>query len=229
MTAAVAPIVQPMPEIEESTNVWPARAEAFEILSQEDYGMAAEALLGIKALQKEVKKACAPVKAATNAAHKAATQQENGFLAPLTTAERTFKGKMGTWDDQQEAAAREERRLIAAAQTKAEEELRLEKARRLEEEGKDEEADQVLETPIQMPIAPEPVAVKTQGISKSKKWSAQVTDMRAFLQGILDGKIPESAVEPNAKMLRQQATALQDQFKWPGVEVKSETVLSARG
>lgn len=229
LTEQALSLVQPMPEIEESTNVWPSRAESFEIHSPEDYEMAAGSLKGIKALQKQVKEACKPVKSAANAAHKAATKQENDFLAPLNDAERVFKRKMISWDDEQERLARETQKAIAEAAAKAEEETRLAQAAALEEQGREEEAIQVLDTPAPIPAAIAPQREKVSGISRSKKWNAEVVNLREFLQGVLDGKIPESAVLPNEKLLRQQAVALQDALQWPGVKVSSSTQISARG
>lgn len=69
---------------------------------------------------------------------------------------------------------------------------------------------------------------KVAGISSTERWSAEVTDLKALLQGVIDGRIPAEAVEPNMPYLNQVARALKGSLNYPGVRAVSESGIAAR-
>jgi len=74
-------------------------------------------------------------------------------------------------------------------------EVKIEKAL---EKGNDEKA---------AAIAAKPYIPEVQGLSFRELWSGEVVDFGVFLSAILDGRIPQEAVEVNASWLNAQARA----------------------
>lgn len=124
-----------------------------------------------------------------------------------------------------------ERDEARGALARAEEARRLEEAAALEAEGRREEAEQVLdEEPalIEAPIAPPPTP-KVAGVSMREKWTAEVTDKAAFVRAVAANPSLLGLVDANAGALNQMASALKSDLKIPGVNVRREQVVSARG
>jgi len=55
-------------------------------------------------------------------------------------------------------------------------------------------------------------------------WKAEVTDIRALMQAIIDGKAPLDLLQPNPTRLNQMARALKGAAMIPGVTVRNEPV-----
>jgi hypothetical protein len=73
-----------------------------------------------------------------------------------------------------------------------------------------------------------PTVTKKEGISYRTTWSAEVVDMKLFVDAIVCGRIPIEAVIPNMPMLNNMAKTFKTGLGWPGVQVKSEKSVSAR-
>lgn len=146
----------------------------------------------------------------------------------LADAESLIKRGMLSYQNEQERIRRaEQARLDEIARKERE---RLEKrAQAAEAKGQTEKAEALHEQAETVPV---PVvahaAPRVDGISTRETWSAEVTDMRALLQGVLDGKVPDVAVIADMKVLNAQARALKGAMNYPGVKAVSEKVVSAR-
>jgi hypothetical protein len=71
-----------------------------------------------------------------------------------------------------------------------------------------------------------PKETRMEGVSYRTTYFAMVTDVKALIQGVIDGSVPADAVSPNMKALNQAARSFKDTLNWPGVEVKSERVVA---
>lgn len=149
-------------------------------------------------------------------------------LQYLLDAENIIKRGMLAYQGEQERLRRaEEARLRDLAEK---ERQRLERqAAKADEQGKAEKAEDLREQAESLPV---PVvahsAPQVAGISTRENWSAEVTDMRALLQGVIDGKVPEVAVIADMKVLNAQARALKSAMNYPGVKAVCEKGISAR-
>lgn len=223
MTAALVPVE----EIHKLTSPWPSKAKELEVTTEREYTRAAEMLQDIKALRTQIAAKCDPVIKAAHAAHRAATAQKQDLEFELVEADRMIRAKLsGYIVEQQRIAAAQA--AVAAAEARAAQEAAEREAKALESVGESALAE-MARAEAAIP-APAPVAhtVAAAGVSAREKWEAEVTDLPAFLRGILAGEIPTGAVLVNATLLRQMAVAMKDELRWPGVTVKRSASVVVR-
>ncbi len=213
-----API--PIDAIRARTQPWSVRARGLRVTDERTFALGGEHLRDIKALLAEIDAKCDPVIRAAHAAHRAALAQKKELAAELVEADRTIRAKLGAYLAEKE---RLHRQMVAAAEAEARAALQAaaRAAAELEAAGESELAAIARAQLPSLPPAPGPApSLAVQGIGARHCWHARVVDLRAFLQGVLDGKIPLAAVQVNERLLGQQARALREELDWPGVEVR---------
>ena len=196
----------------------------------------------IKPLLKEIEKSCDPVCAAAYAVHQAATKQRADLKAPLLEAEEIVKTKTGDWViAERRRHAEEERRIHEEQQAAEAKRLRLEKealdrAARQEAEGNKAQAAQTMTRAIERserPVTPARVAApppqKVKGMSVREEWECDITDKMAFLQAVVDGKIPTTVLKIEIGVMNRLARASDGQVEWPGVTIKKVPQVAGRG
>ena len=199
------------------------------ISSPIEYEQFKEGLLQVKDRLKKIDEKTDPMKAKTWEAHQATLAFIKEAKTPYLNAEVFFKKEIGRYltDEEIKRKAEEDRlRLIAQ---KAEEERRLQEAIQAEAEGSPEEAEAILnEEPAFIPPPILPKTVQTgSGISMRTAWSCEVTDLKALVQAVANGKVPLMAIQANTVFLGQQARSLQSEMKYPGVRVYSSNTIAA--
>jgi len=148
------------------------------------------------------------------------------FAAPLDKLEKAkvyLNRIMVDFTEEQERKRREEeRRLQEEAKKRAEEEA-LAAALEAEKAGDIQEAEAIIQTPVETP------AIKIESyIPKSKEshiretWSAEGFDLMATVKAIADGKAPLQTVEYDRVFLNKQATAYKSALNIPGVRAVSK-------
>lgn len=206
------------PEFPEALTL-PEKAKAIVIRTADDYKQAAEFKITLAGWRKKITEEFAPMKEAANKAHKAITAKEGEYLKPITDAEATLKASIIKWQDEQEAIRRAEQRRL---------ELEAQMRRDLERQQREEEAlqaaiaegtDDVYVEPT--PYVPPPIAAptyeKVAGLGITRRWSAEVTDIKKLCRAVADGVVPESYVLPNMPALNQRAQADKQALVLPGV------------
>lgn len=207
------------------------RADGVKLVTAEDRVIAADQLGKIKGLAKELDEKRKEMKAPVDEAAKEIQAYFKPYIDQLATVEAQLKRGMIAFDEEQE---RVQRALTAKAAEDARkaQETALAKADKLEEKGKVEQADALRENAATIVAAPVAVAapIKTSGTSTRTIYSAKVTDMTALIKAVADGKLPETVLMPNQKILDGMATALKESFKgmYPGVDLVTEKSLSQR-
>jgi hypothetical protein len=241
MTELVTITAEDRRAITEPASTIMAAARACKVVNAEGYEQAGDQLKQVKAAQKalEVKKRTLldPV----NATLKAIRNLFAGPELELDTAEGLFKRSMLSYSEEQdrirreeqrkadEAAERERKRLekeAAEAEAKAKaarEAGDIRKAEKLEAKA-DQRTDAAAATvaPIVQRESP-----RVGGISERENWYCIVTDLKALVQAIAEGKVPISAVEPNMKVLNAQAKSLKRELAWPGVRAAVDKIMAA--
>lgn len=206
------------PEVKSLT----VQAATFVIQNNDHYVAAGELRQVIKNVRQKVAETFGPIIAKAFAAHKEAVSQRKKFDEPLDGAERNVKALMIRWEQEQERKRQlEQARLDAEAKKKADDEA-LELAATLQAAGATEAAEEILENPPQPPPTVLPKTTpKIEGFSHRRIYNATVKDRKAFLAGIVAGKIPDDAWEPNETILRTEAGRCKERLAemWPGVEV----------
>lgn len=147
----------------------------------------------------------------------------------LKNAEATIKRAMLAYTEEQEAARRKAEAEAREKARKEQEKLRK-RAEAAAAKGQTEKAE-ALETQadtVVTPIVPKAQTQQPAGVSMREVWSAEVTDARALLQAVLDGKVPDVAISINMKVLNQQAKSLKNSLNWPGVKAVCQKTVAAK-
>lgn len=158
-------------ELEQQALTWPDKAKAITICDQQSYNQAADLLVSIATLKREIIEHHKPIKETAFAAHKAAVAAEKRLLDPLAESETILKRGIGTFEMEQERIRREVERKAIEEARRLEEEARLALAVQAEKAGATEETIQeIIETPMPMQV---PVVTQTfqraAGVSAGRK------------------------------------------------------------
>ena len=207
-------------EITERALSVPDRAKSIIIKSNDDFVKAGEILTAIKSLRKEIDATFDPIITKAHEAHKEAIAQKKKVDAPLVEAEGIIKPRMAAWNAEQERLRREEEERLREIARKEEEERRLKEAIAAEQSGNKDEAEAILETPVQAPPVVVPKTTpKVAGVSFTKQWKFRITD---------PNKIPREYLTPDEVKIGGVVRALKDKANIPGVEVFSVDGVSGR-
>lgn len=217
---------------------WPEKARGIVIADQDSYDRAAALLKDIAGLAKQTKAEFEEPKKKAFDAHRSITAMEARYLAPLEEARGIISRGLTSWVTEQkrlqakaEAEARERARREAEEKRlrEAEETQRQAQERGATVEEAAEQADAVLEAPIRAVPAPvAPVFQQAKGVGTRTVWKARVTDLKALIQAVAAGKLPEDCLLPNMKRLDKMASAMEAELNCPGVEAYPETGVVVR-
>ena len=185
-----------------------------------------EILRGIKKVRKEVKGVYRPILDRMNAQKNETMAEYKKYDEPLKEAEGVIKTAVGGYLDAQERIRQAAEHKAEAERKKLEDE-RLAEAKLLEDIGDTDAAAALVETPVEV-TAPVPAAPKSHGISSSKRWSANVTDLMALVKAVAAGEAPLRYLKADQVRLNGIAADEKERFSVPGVEAVSKTVVSSR-
>lgn len=244
MTAtAPAPEAQTIPMVPNMMNQvedWPTRARGMIVTDDETNEAAAELLLGIKDLAKEINNTFDPLKKKAHEAWKAICDEQNRHLAPLVEAEKILKGSIGNFAMEKQRRLEEERRSYEAQVRRAEEEAR--RAAELELERNIEAAEQVgaepeeiqamIEAPLEVAtvyVPPPPRKVEQpKGTSTAFRTVVRIDNPRLLLKFIADNPQFINLVEFDQGGLNKMSAVIKA-MKWPGVALTQEPIVRAGG
>lgn len=224
MSSALLPVEA---QLRARTANWAERAQMATVASDRDYQLAAEYLQDIKALRAEIAAACDPVIRAAHLAHRAATAQKADLEFELVEADKLIRQKLSGYIAEQHRIAAAQK-AAAAAEARAAQEAAEREAKALEQVGETALAELARAEAAVAVAAPTAHTVAAAGVSSRETWSAEVTDLPAFLRGVLAGEIPQGAVLINEALLRKMAGALKEELKWPGVTVRRSASVVVR-
>jgi hypothetical protein len=229
----MASIADPVQHVTEEALTWPQKARAIVVTNDEQYRTAADTLVAIKDLQKEIDATFNPIIADANKAHKTACQKKRDVEAPLVEAEGVIKRALVDYDDQKRREAAAEQHRLEAAAKASEEKRRLEEAVLLESEGQHEQAAEVLAEAVAAPAPIVPIVQRSTpvvaGIARRETWTFRVTDFHALVKFVAANPSYANLLQPNHAALGAQARSLKAHAKFPGVQVYSESNIAAGG
>ena len=218
-------------ELKREVSVWSEQIAAIEITDQASYDLMALTVVELTELERRIVEHHAPIKKATDFAHKTAVKAEKDMLLPVQTAKAQGKLKIVNWDREQERIRREEERRLREEAARREEDLRLQAAVEMEQTGATKEE---VETALAQPSAPAPAPVahptyeKAQGISTREVWSARIDSIVELCKAIAEGRASAELVLPNTTALNGMARAMRSTMNVPGVTAVCDTTLSVR-
>lgn len=223
-----------------TTNISELAAQVSDLVVEDQDGLdrASDLMVKIKRGMKAIDANMGPMKASTNTAHKTACGLFNKLMDPLKKLDKATKDKVQVHVDAQEAAARREDIRLKAEARKIEEERRLAEAEAHEEVGDDEAAELVLTQPVPHVQAAVPKSEKTKASNMGigKAYSAELTDLNAFIEGLVDENPNTLAVlkDPGVTATlearaSQIARAMKGETRIPGFTISSKSQVSNRG
>ncbi len=209
------------------------KAMALVIRTDDDYKVAGGFLKTVKGFLQQIEEGeIGVIDKSTKEARQAAIALRKIAEAPLLETEGILKPKIAVYlRQEQERKAREDREKREAAERETRERAeneRLELAQKLMDEGREDEAADVIERELKpnvvvIPEASRPV-VKVDGVSVRRTYSARVTDFGKLVEAIGSNGVPLDVAIANMPFLNAQARAFKDTAKlgYPGVEVVAE-------
>ncbi len=218
-------------ERELATEVHPivAAANALQVIDAVTFEQAMELGKSCSARIKLVEERLGPSKRKTWEAYQEIMKLMKSFIDPLETAKKTLSSRAYSWQQVEEARKRreaEEARKKAEEETAkkraAEEEARLILAERLEKNGMKEQATEVLDAPINIPVAEvAPVApkVRVQGASTRENWQWECIDLLALVRAVASGQIPLTTLTTNDSVITSVVKTMKSETRIPGVRV----------
>jgi hypothetical protein len=198
----------------------PEQAKEISIKTMDDYVRAGEIMLTIKAIRKKITDTFKPIKQKMDAAKQEVLDQERAADAPLKEAEALLSPQIIAWNREQERLRQEEENRLREEARKQEEERRLQEAILAEQAGQKEEAEAIMDTPVQVAPVVVPKSVpKVAGMSIRENWKFKITNERL---------IPREYLKVDEVKIGQVVRALKSATNIPGVEVYNEGTVSGR-
>lgn len=223
------------------------------IKDPQSYADAAEELAKVKGVTKRIEDQRKELTKPLDDEKKRVMDYVRPFTDALFRVEVALKKGLGEYDAEQE---RKQRLAQAEAEEKArKEQERLEKrAETAEASGKAEKADALREqasTLVYAAPAPMETAPAVKGLSKTKKYAGEVTDLLTLAKacvaqsllaeaggdpaklmqivtGYAQNPAPLKLITADTKVIGQMVTALKEDFKYPGIRVTADNTYSSR-
>ena len=195
-----------------------AKELAVAIKNDASYRDAAEYLIQVKGFRKRVEEVFGPIVKSSHAAWKAACDLRKTADAPLDKAETILQPALDKFRREQERIrAEKEAKLQAEARKRAEDE-RLAAAIEADKNGKSEEAEALIQAPVQTPVVVLPKqTVKIEGSKIRRNYKFRVKN---------------AAIVPNEYKIVDEVRvgsvvrAMKEQTNIPGIEVFWEEVIT---
>ncbi len=203
------------------------RAGGFEITTAEEYQGAGDVLRLIKTKVKDLDELRRGMTRPLDEAKKKIMDLFRPRQDDLANAENLLKADMLDWQREQDRIRDEEEARLREAARKETERLEA-RAERAAERGKPEQAAVLQEQAEAVPVPVVPGAPKAYGTSTRQSWEAVVTNKTALVAAVAAGAVPEVVLDVNMAVLNQQARALKDQLRYPGVEAVTKDSLVVR-
>jgi hypothetical protein len=163
---------------------------------------------------------------------KSVKQRIDAIKAPILSAEKEDCGSIDqeklrlgreitAWDIKVRREREEEERKAREEAEKQAREEQLQRAVELEASGDLQQAEAVLEEAPYIPpvIIQAPTAPKVQGKVSRKTYKARVTDLKALVKAVADGKAPLGAIMADTSYINKQAANDKENFSMPGCEL----------
>jgi hypothetical protein len=223
------PAVAPARDLETRALTLAEQARAVEVTDQPSYELAAERLLAVADLRREIVAHHAPIKKAAHEAWQQVLAAEKRLLDPVTDAERIYKARIAAYETGQRRIEAEARAKAEAEARRLAEEAREREIEQAEAEGADvEEITAMIAAPLSVaPAEAEPAFHAARGISTAVNWRGQVTSLGALVKAIAAGKANISLVMANEPAINQLARATRGTLEVPGIRFFSQPVVRA--
>lgn len=196
-----------------------AHALAEAITDSKSLAEAADYLLEIKRRRKWWADWNKPAKQRLDALKKELLERERQIDDPMESAEIIIKVGISLFSDEQERARKTEESRLRAEAFKRQEDERLLAAQNAHDSGEKEEAQRIIDEPIQAPVVVVPKATAPAGISYRQAWKFRVVDA---------AKVPREYLMLDESRIGSVVRAMKGETRIEGVEVYSENIVAGR-
>ena len=220
----------PVRELETKALTLAEEARLLAVTDQPSYELAAERLLAVADLRREIVAHHEPLKRSTHAAWQQILAAEKRLLDPVTDAERVYKSAIAAYEGEQ-------RRIEAEARAKAEAEVRrmAEEQREREIEQAEAEGADLAEVtamiaaplPTIRPQGQQPAFQSARGITTATNWKGEVVSLELLVKAVAAGKATSSLVMANETAINQLARATRGTLEVPGIRFFSQATVRA--
>lgn len=183
------------------------------IESQEGYHQAGELMKHMKTIDEKIVTTFDPIAKSIQASLDTVRQTVRDLRAPLVRGREIAAAARDEYEAEMERLRKESDRLALEA-AKASAEIDIEAAEAM---GLGDPGDASALAVMSMPVPPK--LQKTQGISKTRHYSAELYDLRALVVAVYEGKIPLECLEGNMPVLNSLVRASKGKAVIPGVKV----------
>jgi hypothetical protein len=223
------PTMTPVRELETRALTLADDARALEIVDQASYELAAERLLAVADLRREIIEHHAPIKQAAHKAWQEVIAAERRLLDPVAEAERIYKAAIAAYEAEQRRLESESRMKAEAEALRLAEEARERELEQAEAEGADAvEVAAMIAAPLALVVPQAPPAFQqAKGVSIAATWKGQVTSLEALVRAIAAGQASINLVQPNEPAINQLARATRGTLQVSGICFFSEPVVRA--
>lgn len=194
-----------------------AQAESVEVVDQASYEVAGAFVKSIKPLEKDILAWFKPLKGKAKEAHQALCDKETEALKPVRAAIKIFNAKMIKYRTDVEREQKEKEEALRQESIRQQEEEKLKKAEELAEQGKEDEAEKVLEQEIVEPVFKTPELPKPKGISYRDNWKWRLLNLKEVPAEYL-------LMITNDAKIAAEVKANKDKINIPGVEVYNDRI-----
>jgi len=223
------PAMTPARDLETRALTLAEQARALAVTDQPSYELAAERLLAVADLRREIVSHHEPIKRAAHSAWQQVIAAEKKLLDPVTDAERIYKSGIAAYEAEQRRLETEARAKAEAEARRLAEEQREREIEQAEAEGADlEEVTAMIAAPLPL-IQPEvqPAFQSAKGVTTAMNWKGEVTSLPELVKANATGKANISLVMPNETAVGQLARATRGSLQVPGIRFFTESVVRA--
>lgn len=191
------------------------QAKTVKVVDSETYTAAGMMWKTIKDMMKEIDDTFDGIIKKAHEAHKEAIAKKAKYYQPLDLASRQVKKLMSDYDLEQERIRKAEEDRLREIARKEEEDRRLAEAILAEQSGQKEEAEAILETPVQAPpvVLAKTTPKLTGGPVYRTIWKFRIKN---------PALIPREYLVPDEVKIGGVVRALKGQTNIPGVEIYEE-------
>lgn len=205
------------------------RARALVVSDQDSHATALESIKALRGVEKKLEEHYEPTRKALDTAKKELLRARDSMIAPFAEARGIVDRAASEYEREQRRLAEQAEREAREKARREEEERQLRDAIAAEEAGDTQQAEAILEQPVEVPVVrvEAPVA-KVAGVSARETWAAEITDKLALIRHVAAHPDLVGLLEANMPALNQQARSLKGEMRIPGVRAVATTVRSVR-
>jgi len=230
-TNYVEPILADLGPHEHAIVTFTERAKALVVSDAQSHHYGQELLRDLAHIERGITELFAEPKAAAHRAHRAVCAAEKKLLDEVQTPRRQIGALLSSYELEEGRKAEAKRRELQAAAQKAAQDQLLADAVAVAEAGDPVAAEEMLQDAesVDAPVVyVEPELSKVDGVSSRTLWSAEVTDMRRFVQFVALNPTYMNMLKPDMKALNAMARSLRENMHMPGIRVSTNTVHAVR-